>query len=184
MFGDATMICSGLEFLNEIITSESESREHIITELIPNKSYSCRSYVETVEGGRIYSTQKSFTTKSITTNTLPVSNISNRSATMNGTIECDDISSAEFGFQWKQMEGWVSDPAFTKGRKLDDSSISVTLVMVCLNPIQITNIELRCVTVMKSTHQMIGKPSGHNQNLYIIRQPFILFSEPTERTTL
>ena len=132
--GDATMICSGLEFLNEIITSESESREHIITELIPNKSYSCRSYVETVEGGRIYSTQKSFTTKSITTNTLPVSNISNRSATMNGTIECDDISSAEFGFQWKQMEGWVSDPAFTKGRKLDDSSISVTLVNGMLEP--------------------------------------------------
>ena len=132
--GDATMICSGLEFLSETMTSESESGEHIITELIPNKSYSCRSYVETVEGGRIYSTQKSFTTKSITTNTRPVSNISNRSVTMNGTIECDDMSSAEFGFQWKQMEGWVSDPAFTKGRKLDDGSISVTLVNGMLEP--------------------------------------------------
>lgn len=132
--GDATLICSGLEFLSESATSESESGEHIMTELIPNKSYSCRSYVETVEGGRIYSTQKSFTTKAISTTTLPVTNISNRSATMNGTIQCDDMSSAEFGFQWKQMEGWVSDPAFTKGRKLDDGSISVTLVNGMLEP--------------------------------------------------
>ena len=132
--GDATLICSGLEFLSKNTTSESESGEYIITELIPNKSYSCRSYVETVEGGRVYSTQKSFTTKSITTHTLPVSNISNRSATMNGQIECDDMSSAEFGFQWKQMEGWLSDPAFTKGHKLDDGSISVTLVNGMLEP--------------------------------------------------
>lgn len=132
--GDATMICSGLEFLSENITSESESGEHLITELIPNKSYSCRSYVETVEGGRIYSTQKYFTTNSITANTLPVSNISNRSATLNGTIDCDTYSSAEFGFQWKQMEGWASEPAFTKGRKLDDGTISVALVNGMLEP--------------------------------------------------
>lgn len=132
--GDATMICSGLEFLSENITSESESGEHLITELIPSKSYSCRSYVETVEGGRIYSTQKYFTTNSITANTLPVSNISNRSATLNGTIDCDTYSSAEFGFQWKQMEGWASEPAFTKGRKLDDGTISVALVNGMLEP--------------------------------------------------
>lgn len=131
---DATLICSGLEFLSENITSESESGQHIVTELIPNKSYSCRSYVETVEGGRIYSTQRSFTTKSISTTTLPVSNISNRSATMNGTIECDNMSSAEFGFQWKQMEGWLTDPAFTKGHKVDNGLISVTLVNGMLEP--------------------------------------------------
>lgn len=132
--GDATFICSGLEYSNENIKSESESEEQTITGLIPNRSYSCRSFVETVEGGRIYSTWQSFTTKAISTTTLPVSNISNRSATMNGTIECDDMSSAEFGFQWKQMEGWLTDPAFTKGHKLDDGSISVALVNGMLEP--------------------------------------------------
>jgi len=132
--GDATFVFSGIEFSNESINSECESGEQIITGLIPNNTYLCRSYVETAEGGRVYSTQRSFTTKAISTSTLNVSNISNRSATMNGEIDCDSYSSAEFGFQWKQMEGWQSAPAFTKGVKRDDGEISVSLVNGMLEP--------------------------------------------------
>lgn len=132
--GDATFVCSGLEFSNENINSDLKSGERVLTELIPNRTYSCRSYVETVEGGRVYSSPKSFTTKVISTSTHSVSNISNRSATMGGEIECDAYSSAEFGFQWKQMEGWQSAPAFTKGVKHEDGEISVTLVNGMLEP--------------------------------------------------
>lgn len=133
-YGDATYISSGLELGSLILNSESQDFEKVLTELLPEQSYSCRSFVETEEGGRVYSQLRTFTTMNIECETLPVSNISNRSATMNGTIECDSYSSAEFGFQWKQMEGWVSDPAFTKGRKLDDGTISVALVNGMLEP--------------------------------------------------
>lgn len=133
-YGDATYLSSGLEVGSVIFNSENEDFEKIMTELLPGQSYSCRSFVETEEGGRVYSSSRTFTTKSIECEILPVSNISNRSATMNGTIECDSYSSAEFGFQWKQMEGWASAPAFTKGRKLDDGTISVALVNGILEP--------------------------------------------------
>lgn len=132
--GDATFISSGLEIAGTTYNSESQDTEMVITELLPGQSYSCRSFVETKEGGCVYSSPRTFTTENIVCETLPVSNISNRSATMNGTIECDSYSSAEFGFQWKQMEGWVSEPAFTKGRKLDDGTISVALVNGMLEP--------------------------------------------------
>lgn len=132
--GDATFVCSGLEFSSESISSDNESGERLFNELVPNMSYSCRSYVETAEGGRVYSTQRTFTTKAISTSTLSVSNISNRSATMNGEIDCDSYSSADFGFEWKQMEGWQSAPAFTKGVKREDGKISVSLVNGMLEP--------------------------------------------------
>lgn len=133
-FGDATYLSSGLEFGDIIFDSENQDFEEIMTELLPSKSYSCRSFVETKESGRVYSSSRTFTTRNIECETRPVSNISNRSATMNGTIDCDSYSSAEFGFQWKQMEGWQSEPAFTKGRKLDDGTISVALTNGMLEP--------------------------------------------------
>ncbi len=133
-YGDATYLSSGLELGSLIFNSENKDFEKIITELLPGQQYTCRSFVETEEGGRVYSSSRTFTTKNIECGTLPVSNISNRSATMNGMIECDSYSSAEFGFQWKQMVGWVSDPAFTKGRKLDDGTISVALANGMLEP--------------------------------------------------
>lgn len=132
--GDATFVNSGLEIGDKEVNSDSESGERIFNELVPNRSYSCRSYVETSEGGRVYSTQRTFTTKAISTSTLSVTNISNRSATMNGEIDCDSYSSAEFGFQWKQMEGWQSAPAFTKGIKREDGEITVSLVNGMLEP--------------------------------------------------
>lgn len=135
--GDATYVSSGIEYgvtTNMTETLSNESDEVLINELMPNTTYHYRAYVETEEGGKKYSSSKSFTTSAINCATLPVSSISNRSATMNGTIDCDDYSSAEFGFQWKQMEGWISDPAFTKGHKQESGEISVALVNGMLEP--------------------------------------------------
>ena len=130
--GTATKTASGIVLNNETYTlNEGDSIR--VTELMPNTKYSCTYFVDTEEGGRV-SVSKDFTTLPITIKTEPVSNISNRSATMNGTIDCDNYSSAEFGFQWKQMEGWNSDPAFTKGVKDDEGNISVTLVNGMLEP--------------------------------------------------
>ena len=136
--GDATYVRSGIEY--ELPTgwtdvpANGEEYSVILTELLPSTSYSYRAYVETKEGGRVYSETQGFITHDILCETLPVSNISNRSATLNGIIECDSYSSAEFGFQWKQMEGWSSEPAFTKGYKNEDGSISVGLVNGMLEP--------------------------------------------------
>lgn len=135
--GDATYVSSGIEYGTTTAMTESVSNEDgeiRLTELMPNTTYYYCAYVETEEGGKVYSSRNSFSTSAISCATLPVSNISNRSATMNGTIDCDGYSSAEFGFQWKQMEGWNSDPAFTKGVKKEDGSISVALVNGMLEP--------------------------------------------------
>lgn len=102
--------------------------------MLPNTKYYYKGYVETKEGGRIYSSLYSFTTKDIVCQTSAATCISNRSATLNGNISCDAYSSAEFGFQWKQMEKWNTEPAFTKGHKSDDGSISVALVNGMLEP--------------------------------------------------
>ena len=136
-YGDATYVGSGIEYGRTTsygTTIENEEMEVLLTELLPTTRYYYRAYVDTEEGGRVYGSQNSFTTQAITCFTLPVSSISNRSATMNGEIDCDSYSSAEFGFQWKQMEGWNSDPAFTKGYKNEDGSISVALVNGMLEP--------------------------------------------------
>lgn len=131
--GDASFVSSGIECADKSIQM-GEDGNYRINELTPNTKYYYRAFVETEEGGKVYSSQNSFTTKAISCVTDKVENISNRSATMNGEIECDTYSSAEFGFQWKQMVGWQSAPAFTKGVKRDDGTISVALVNGMLEP--------------------------------------------------
>ncbi len=133
-YGDATFVSAGIEIGSEVVVSDDKSGRELINELTPGMTYYCRSFIETKESGRLYSNMRSFTTLAISTLTSDVSNISNRSATMNGEIDCDSYSSAEFGFQWKQMKGWDSAPAFTKGVKQDDGSISVSLVNGMLEP--------------------------------------------------
>jgi hypothetical protein len=133
-YGTATYINSGFIFTNDSVVDVPLGETARLTELNPNTSYTIRPFIETVQGGTVYSNNITFRTKAISMNTLLASNISNRSATMNGTINCDNYSSAEFGFQWKQMEGWNSDPAFTKGVKNEDGSISVALVNGMLEP--------------------------------------------------
>lgn len=137
-WGDATFFQAGIQYgawdgYVDIPVNIEESGV-MLTELLPSTYYDYCIYVETVEGGRVYGETHTFITGSIHCETLPVSNVSNRSATLNGTIACDSYSSAEFGFQWKQMEGWSSEPAFTKGHKNDDGGISVGLVNGMLEP--------------------------------------------------
>ncbi len=132
--GDATLISSGVEIGSDKYEFTDDTREITLTELSPNTSYSVRSYVQTEEGGKVYSQFRTIKTSEIICTTTSATSISNRSATLNGTIDCDTRSSAEFGVQWKKMIGWNSDPAFTKGHKLDDGSISVALVNGMLDP--------------------------------------------------
>lgn len=137
-WGDATFFQAGIQYGTwedyVDIPVNIEESSLLVTELLPSELYNYRFFVETVEGGRVYSTLNAFITEAVHCETLPVSNVSNRSATLNGTIACDSYSSAEFGFQWKQMEGWSSEPAFTKGHKNDDGGISVGLVNGMLEP--------------------------------------------------
>lgn len=134
--GDATFVSSGIVYdLSSVFNNDRVGEGTILVkELLPNTTYYYKGYVETKESGRIYSSLYSFTTKDIVCQTSAATCISNRSATLNGNISCDAYSSAEFGFQWKQMENWNTEPAFTKGHKSDDGSISVSLVNGLLEP--------------------------------------------------
>ena len=134
--GDANFVSSGIVYgVSSAFGNEKEGEGNVlIKELLPNTTYYYKGYVETKESGRIYSPLSSFTTKNIECQTNAATCISNRSATLNGSISCDTNSSAEFGFQWKQMEHWNTEPAFTKGHKNDDGSISVSLVNGMLEP--------------------------------------------------
>ena len=133
--GTATYKGSGIEVsgLSEpIVVGDGDQVR--VTELTPNASYTIIPYVVTEEGGKVYGSSRTVHTQSIDLETMAATNISNRSATMNGTIDCDDYSSAEFGFQWKEKAGWTTDPRFTKGRKNEDGSISLGLVNGMLKP--------------------------------------------------
>lgn len=137
-YGDATYVSSGVEYCKKDYYSwkkeiTSEKGEVRLTYLNPDDDYEWWAFLETKEGGKKYRKGK-FKTLPLTCKTLPASCISNRSATLNGTISCDSYSSPEFGFEWKQMEGWHSDPAFTKGVKAEDGSIAVALVNGMLLP--------------------------------------------------
>lgn len=133
---DATITGSGIEYgktdkYGSVI--EDLSEEMLLTELDPDTKYYYRTYMDTAEGEREYYSG-TFTTNEIKTTTLPVSNISNRSARFNGTVECDTCSSAEIGFQWKTMEGWLSDPRFTKGVITEGGNVSLGLTNGMLKP--------------------------------------------------
>ena len=130
--GTATKTASGIVFEGETYSLNPNDTIRL-KELKPATNYTYTYFVDTEEGGRVSNIGK-FNTTAITAVTLPVTNISNRSATLNGTIDCDDHSSAEFGFQWKEKTGWTTDPRFTKGRKGDDGNISVALVNGMLKP--------------------------------------------------
>lgn len=134
-YGTAT-----LEEMGVIVNNDRrvvfDSLRCYVNELLPGQQYRLQPYIVTKEGGLVQSYQTCYiTTKSIELTTLKPTNISNRSATLNGIIDCDDLSSAEFGFQWKEKTGWTTEPRFTKGRKLSGSdSISVALVNGMLKP--------------------------------------------------
>jgi len=131
--GTATYVTSGYMFNGENITLSSGSSRRL-TELTPNTEYTIQPYVTTTEGGTVYGKAISFRTKSITLTTTEPTNISNRSATLNGTIDCDSYSSAEFGMQWREKTGWTTDPRFTVGHKNDDGTITLALVNGMLKP--------------------------------------------------
>lgn len=106
----------------------------MFTGLAPGTTYRFRYIVKDNTATTATSSIKSATTKAINCSTDAATNLSNRSAKLNGNIDCDSYSSTEFGFQWKQMTGWNADPAFTKGKKQDDGEISVALVNGMLEP--------------------------------------------------
>ena len=141
--GTATLLAYGIE-LGDTVFVATKGDSLRINELDFSTTYRYCPFIEIEEYGRIYNAAHywtyqnrqyaEFTTQPCHVATGRPTQISNRSATMNGSIDCDGYSSAEFGFQWKQMEGWNSDPAFTKGVKNEDGAISVALVNGMLEP--------------------------------------------------
>ena len=131
--GTATYVSSGYELYEEQ-TALGNGESKRLTELRPNSEYTIRPYVTTTEGGTVYGKSITFRTKSITLTTSEPTSISNRSATLNGTIDCDSYSSAEFGMQWQEKTGWTTDPRFTIGHKNEDGTISLALVNGMLKP--------------------------------------------------
>lgn len=131
--GTATLIEMGA-LVNQKKLLFSNINNLVVNNLIPGTKYYLIPFVRTEEGGYVYASEINVTTKPITLTTGEPTNISNRSATLNGTIDCDEYSNAEFGFQWKEKTGWTTDPRFTKGRKNDDGSITISLVNGMLKP--------------------------------------------------
>lgn len=135
--GDATLVSSGIDYSTDMSYDNriecDGNNTVLVTELDPATTYYYRTWAETAEGATAVK-EGTFRTAAITCQTSAADNISNRSARLNGMIDCDANSSAEFGFEWKRMTGWASDPAFTKGIKNDDGSISVSLINGMLDP--------------------------------------------------
>lgn len=82
---------------------ENDTKRHRICELPANKYIEYRAYMRTTSN-YCWSEWKSFTTKEISTAFQPADAISNTSATLHATVECDTYSSAQFGFEWRKHE--------------------------------------------------------------------------------
>lgn len=167
--GDATFVASGIEYskdmsYNNRIECDGDNRV-LVTELDPGTTYYYRAWVETAEGATAVK-DGTFKTAVIACQTTAADNISNRSARLNGTIDCDAYSSAEFGFEWKRMTGWESDPAFTKGVRNSDGTISVTLVNGMLDPD--TDYQFRTAVRYKGKMYASGWKNFRTENEFIL----------------
>lgn len=135
-WGDADFVSLVVKVNGVPVTSgikvSKGSYSGLLTELNINASNTIDVILTTEQGTT--SIQRTVKTKALSLTTGDVSDISDRSARFSGIISCDQNSSAEFGFQWKAMTGWLSEPAFTKGVLNEDGTITVGLVNGMLDP--------------------------------------------------
>ena len=119
-YGDATL----LEEVVEVATSKYNTPEQrvnvlgrnnvIINNLMPNTKYYFRSVLTTQEAGTMESEWYEATTEEITLATGDADGISNSSAFLHGTIDCDTMSRTEIGFEWKRSDA----PSTVKPQRL------------------------------------------------------------------
>lgn len=107
--GDAILTEKGIQWrVNGQTTSsiklENDDDQQRICELPANARIEYRAYMYTSNEGYCWSEWKSFTTKEISTAFQQADAMSNTSATLHATVECDTHSSAQFGFEWRKYD--------------------------------------------------------------------------------
>ena len=120
VFGDATLY----EEYIEVTTNKDKTSEYkvdingrnkiIINNLDPFTNYYFRSVLITKEDGTMQSKWYEAKTKAISLSTGIADGISNSSAFLHGTIECDSLSRTEIGFEWKRSDA----PSTVKPQRL------------------------------------------------------------------
>ncbi len=120
-YGDATLVRNVLEFKQSADAStQADTTLSIIgtqtkiNNLLPNTTYYYRHLLETSEGGTQTTDWQEFTTLPITLTTQEADGISNTSALLHGTVDCDQESYTEIGFEWKRSDA----PATVKPQRL------------------------------------------------------------------
>ena len=120
IYGDATLFGEYIE----VTTNKNNTSEYkvdingrnkiIINNLDPFTQYFFRSVLITKEDGTMQSKWYEAKTKAISLSTGIADGISNSSAFLHGTIECDSLSRTEIGFEWKRSDA----PSTVKPQRL------------------------------------------------------------------
>ena len=120
IYGDATLFGEYIE----VTTNKNNTSEYkvdingrnkiIINNLDPFTRYYFRSVLITKEDGTMRSEWHEAKTKAISLSTGIADGISNSSAFLHGTIECDSLSRTEIGFEWKRSDA----PSTVKPQRL------------------------------------------------------------------
>ena len=120
IYGDATLFGEYIE----VTTNKNNTSEYkvdingrnkiIINNLDPFTRYYFRSVLTTKEDGTMRSEWYEAKTKAISLSTGIADGISNSSAFLHGTIECDSLSRTEIGFEWKRSDA----PSTVKPQRL------------------------------------------------------------------
>ena len=120
IYGDATLFGEYIE----VTTNKNNTSEYkvdingrnkiIINNLDPFTRYYFRSVLTTKEDGTMQSKWYEAKTKAISLSTGIADGISNSSAFLHGTIECDSLSRTEIGFEWKRSDA----PSTVKPQRL------------------------------------------------------------------
>ena len=106
-YGDATLLKNVIQLgTNSYADTTIEVTNNVVkvNNLEHNKKYYYRNVIETIEAGTIQSEWASFYTQEITLRTGEADGISNTSAYLHGTVDCDQESYTEVGFEWKRSD--------------------------------------------------------------------------------
>lgn len=106
-YGDATLLKNVIQLgTNSYADTTIEVTNNVVkvNNLEHNKRYYYRNVIETVEAGTLQSEWASFYTQEITLRTGEADGISNTSAYLHGTVDCDQESYTEVGFEWKRSD--------------------------------------------------------------------------------
>ena len=108
--GDANIVAQGFEYMKttdtafQIVNVSGEGNiSEIVTGLVPNTQYAYRSFCTAVGCEPVYGSYRYFTTQNVYVTTNPATDLTQNSATLNGSMNMGDATVTNKGFEYRAV---------------------------------------------------------------------------------